>query len=81
MAIAPSIIDTRRHQMFPTLEPADIARLRRFGQVRTFAKGDVLARVGEVGQVSASFCRAASRSRNAINPGKAHRSSRTGQAR
>ena len=49
MAIAPSIIDTRRHQMFPTLEPADIARLRRFGQVRTFAKGDVLARVGEVG--------------------------------
>jgi thioredoxin reductase (NADPH) len=49
MAIAPSIIDTRRLQMFPTLEPADIARLRRFGQVRTFAKGDVLARVGEVG--------------------------------
>jgi thioredoxin reductase (NADPH) len=49
MAIAPSIIDTRRHQMFPTLEPADIARLRRFGQVRTFAIGDALARVGEVG--------------------------------
>ena len=46
---APSIIDARRHQMFPTLAPADIARLRRFGQVRTFAKGDVLGRVGEVG--------------------------------
>ena len=49
MAIAPSIIDSRRHQMFPTLEPADIARLRRFGQVQMFAKGDALARVGEVG--------------------------------
>ena len=49
MAIAPSIIDTRRHQMFPTLEPAEIARLRRFGELRTFGTGDVLARVGEVG--------------------------------
>jgi thioredoxin reductase (NADPH) len=49
MAIAPSIIDTRRHQMFPTLEPAEIARLRRFGELRTFGPGDVLARVGEVG--------------------------------
>jgi thioredoxin reductase (NADPH) len=49
MATAPSIIDTRRQQMFPTLEPADIARLHRFGEVWTFAKGDVLARVGEVG--------------------------------
>ena len=50
MVIAPSIIDSRRHQMFPTLQPAEIARLRRFGQVQAFAKGDVLARVGEVGR-------------------------------
>src|SRR5262245_20769298 len=49
MATAPSIIDTRWHQMFPTLEGAEIARLRRFGALRTFGKGEVLARVGEVG--------------------------------
>src|SRR5690349_13554356 len=50
MVIAPSIIDSRRHQMFPTLQPAEIARLRRFGQLQAFAKGEVLARVGEVGR-------------------------------
>jgi hypothetical protein len=32
MPAAPqSIIDTRRHQMFPVLESADIERVRRFG--------------------------------------------------
>jgi thioredoxin reductase (NADPH) len=50
MAATQSIIDTRRHQMFPTLEAAEIERLRRFGEVRTFARGDALARVGEIGQ-------------------------------
>jgi thioredoxin reductase (NADPH) len=35
--------------MFPTLEAAEIERLRRFGNVCTFAGGDALARVGEVG--------------------------------
>ena len=44
-----SIIDTRRHQMFPTLEPAEIERVRRFGKVRSFGAGEPLARVGEVG--------------------------------
>jgi thioredoxin reductase (NADPH) len=29
-----STIDTRREQMFPKLEPGEIDRLRRFGQVR-----------------------------------------------
>ena len=48
-AAPPSIIDTRRHQMFPTLEPAEIERLRRFGDVRAFATGEPLAKVGEVG--------------------------------
>jgi thioredoxin reductase (NADPH) len=47
-APAQSIIDTRRHQMFPTLEPAEIERLRRFGEVRAFAAGEALARVGKV---------------------------------
>jgi hypothetical protein len=37
-ATTSSIIDTRRHQMFPTLEPAEIERLRRFGNVRAFAE-------------------------------------------
>jgi hypothetical protein len=29
-----SIIETRRHQMFPILEPGEIERVRRFGEVR-----------------------------------------------
>ena len=45
----PSIIDTRRHQMFPTLEPLEIERLRRFGKVRTYAAGEAVFRVGEAG--------------------------------
>jgi thioredoxin reductase (NADPH) len=46
---APSIIDTRRHQMFPTLKPEEVERLRRFGEVRAFASGEVLAKAGDVG--------------------------------
>jgi thioredoxin reductase (NADPH) len=44
-----SIFDTRRDQMFPTLEPAEIERLRRFGEARSFAAGEALGRVGEAG--------------------------------
>jgi thioredoxin reductase (NADPH) len=44
-----SIIDTRRHQMFPTLEPAEIERVRRFGEIRSYGAGEALAKVGEVG--------------------------------
>src|SRR6266436_4520639 len=44
-----SIIDTRRPQMFPTLEPAEIERVRRFGKVRSYGAGEALASVGEVG--------------------------------
>jgi len=44
-----SIIDTRRDQMFPTLEPAEIERVRRFGKVSSYGPGEALARVGEVG--------------------------------
>jgi thioredoxin reductase (NADPH) len=44
----PSIIDTRRQQMFPTLQPFEIERVRRFGEVRSFKVGEPLAKVGEV---------------------------------
>jgi thioredoxin reductase (NADPH) len=42
----PSISDTRFDQMFPTLEPSEIERVRRFGKIRAFAPGDPLAKVG-----------------------------------
>src|SRR6195256_2841186 len=48
-APAQSIIDTRRYQMFPVLEPAEIERVRRFGEVRSFGAGGALAKVGTVG--------------------------------
>ena len=46
---ANSLIATRGAQMFPTLSPAEVQRLRRFGAVRTYEKGDALVRVGESG--------------------------------
>jgi thioredoxin reductase (NADPH) len=50
MSVPPqSIIDTRRHQMFPVLEPAEAERVRRFGKVRSYGVGAALAKVGEVG--------------------------------
>src|SRR6202140_5547896 len=45
----PSIMDTRRHQMFPVLEPLEIERVRRFGKVRSYGAGEALAKVGEKG--------------------------------
>jgi thioredoxin reductase (NADPH) len=45
-----SIIDTRRHQMFPMLHPEEIERMRHFGELRSYAKGDALAKVGDVGK-------------------------------
>jgi thioredoxin reductase (NADPH) len=45
-----STIETRRHQMFPALQPTEVERLRRFGDVRRFSPGAPLAKVGEVGQ-------------------------------
>jgi thioredoxin reductase (NADPH) len=50
MAIAKrTVIDTRYDQMFPTLEPAELAQLRRFGEMRSFAPGEYLARAGDTG--------------------------------
>jgi thioredoxin reductase (NADPH) len=42
-----TIIETRRHQMFPTLTHEEIDRVRRFGVERSFAAGDYLAKVGD----------------------------------
>lgn len=44
-----SILDTRRSQMFPTLEPEEIDRMRRFGVPAAFAVGEYLAQAGEIG--------------------------------
>jgi thioredoxin reductase (NADPH) len=44
-----SIIETRRHQMFPVLEPQEIERVRRFGEARSYKAGEALAKVGDVG--------------------------------
>ncbi len=46
---SPSIIDTRRDQMFPVLRPSEVERLRRFGKVRSYARGEALAKAGEAG--------------------------------
>jgi thioredoxin reductase (NADPH) len=50
MSTAMPIIETRRHQMFPTLAAADIERVRRFGEVSCCGTGEALARVGDVGR-------------------------------
>ena len=56
MAAPPqSIIATRSAQMFPTLTAAEINRLRRFGEVRTYDRGQALVRVGESGHGLAIF--------------------------
>ncbi len=40
------LIETRGAQMFPTLEPAEVERLRRFGEIQHFAAGEALIRAG-----------------------------------
>src|SRR5258708_12032609 len=44
-----SIMESSRDQIFPVLETADIERMRRFGRLRSFRAGEVLARAGQVG--------------------------------
>jgi thioredoxin reductase (NADPH) len=44
-----SVVEQRGAQMFPVLAPAEIDRLRRFGSSRSYAAGEALATVGEVG--------------------------------
>jgi thioredoxin reductase (NADPH) len=43
---APNELLSRRHQMFPALSDADIARIRRFGEVRTYRHGEALFMAG-----------------------------------
>jgi thioredoxin reductase (NADPH) len=45
---APSMIDSRGHQMFPVLEPHDAERLRRFGEPRHYPAGAVVVKAGEI---------------------------------
>ncbi|MBD2751236.1 FAD-dependent oxidoreductase [Microvirga sp. BT688] len=45
----PLINETRREQVFPVLDAAEIERLRRFGEVRHYEAGQALWRIGEVG--------------------------------
>jgi thioredoxin reductase (NADPH) len=50
--MAPVVIpvdESRREQMFPTLDGGDMARLRRFGTPRLYAAGEPLVRVGDPG--------------------------------
>jgi hypothetical protein len=44
---APGIAN-RRHQMFPTLSPQEIDRIRRFGQVLHYPRGDRLFAAGQL---------------------------------
>jgi thioredoxin reductase (NADPH) len=44
-----SILERRRDQMFPELDPLEIERMRRFGEPRNFAQGEVIVTAGEVG--------------------------------
>ena len=43
-----SILERRRDQMLPDLDPSEIERMRRFGEVRAFAAGEPLGRSGQV---------------------------------
>jgi len=50
MTVAPPpVTETRREQVFPILEPAEVERLRRFGTPRSYAAGEALIRIGEAG--------------------------------
>jgi thioredoxin reductase (NADPH) len=44
----PSILEQRRDQIFPKLDPLEIERVRRFGDVRSFAAGERVMTAGEV---------------------------------
>jgi thioredoxin reductase (NADPH) len=45
----PKADNSRRHQMFPVLSAADIARIARFGERRDFRRGELLFASGEPG--------------------------------
>jgi thioredoxin reductase (NADPH) len=47
--MADDLRKTRQGQMYPVLTPAEIARIARFGERRSFARGAPIVRVGEAG--------------------------------
>ena len=42
------LIEARRDQMFPVLEPAEIDRLARFGELKSYAAGEQIVATGEI---------------------------------
>ena len=46
---APSWLDSRREQIFPVLTPAELHRLARFGERRSYAAGEVIFAAGKAG--------------------------------
>ena len=46
MALDTSTLATRQHQVFPVLDDQEVQRVRRFGTLRTFDAGEVLATAG-----------------------------------
>jgi thioredoxin reductase (NADPH) len=47
--LASSILERRRDQMFPELDPFEIERMRRFGEARNFAQGEAIFIAGQIG--------------------------------
>ncbi|WP_035883785.1 FAD-dependent oxidoreductase [Cupriavidus metallidurans] len=45
-----SLLESRSHQMFPTLTAAEIERIHRFGEVRSWRAGEMLFSTGDVGR-------------------------------
>src|SRR5262249_32976332 len=45
-----SIIEARREQAFPILERSEIERMRRFGTLRSYKPGEILAQAGKVNE-------------------------------
>jgi thioredoxin reductase (NADPH) len=43
-----SLIEARRDQIFPALQPAEVGRLWRFGELKSYAAGDRILATGEV---------------------------------
>jgi thioredoxin reductase (NADPH) len=54
-----SLLESRSHQMFPTLTAAEIERIHRFGEVRSWRAGEMLFSTGDVGAACTSSCPAA----------------------
>jgi thioredoxin reductase (NADPH) len=48
MTVVQPILEQRRDQMLPKLDPLEIERVRRFGDVRSYASGEPLATAGQV---------------------------------